>query len=419
MSGPSVQSGAPLALLMAAIVGYCVFSTAEVVLIKSLDKMAVVLPVLSCLCENAYWPAQGLMYRSLRRRSADARPNTWKTARGYIVIGCVASATSLLRCVGINGLPGSVYVVASCSDVIFNTLLNKICLKKHFLDLHYAAVLLTCVALTVLTQSKEASTMDHHHILQQHNATRDLDASGKAQRSDVTQTLVPLLAVLASALCSAGNSVLSDFLFSKDTQKGLLACTEASFYNSLIPCCVMPIVMFATGEFRRYEPEWNRLESVSPLTPWLACALGAGLAMAKMFDRLSKFTIIQSRNSFFFAILDAFRRMGTGLVSVWMFNEALTAAKLLAFALTTTAIIANSLGDSHLKRKKAMSQQTESLLNGTVESQSNPFCKANDVEMVGCLRELHPEEAQAAGCSIKPRSTPSALDRFYMYIASF
>jgi hypothetical protein len=99
-----------------------------------------------------------------------------------------------------------------------------------------------------------------------------------------------------------------------------------------------------------------------------------------------------------------------------MFNEALTAPKLLAFALTTTAIIANSLGDSHLKRKKAMSQQTGSLLNRTVESQSNPFRKADCVEMVGWL---HPEEAQAAGCSIKPRSTLSALDRLYMYIASF
>ena len=132
---------------------------------------------------------------------------------------------------------------------------------------------------------------------------------------------VPLLAVLASALCSASNSVLSDFLFSKDTQKGLLACTEASFYNSLIPFCVMPIVMVASGEFHRYAPEWDRLESNSPEMPWLACALGAGLAMAKMFDRLSKFTIIQQQNSFFFAILDAFRRMGTGLLSILMFNE--------------------------------------------------------------------------------------------------
>ena len=113
----SDRPNASLTLLLAAIVGYCMFSTAEVVLIKSLDRMAVVLPVLSCLCENSYWPAQGLMYHWLQQRSSDARPTTWKTTRGYIVIGCVASATSLLRCVGINGLPGSVYVVASCSDV--------------------------------------------------------------------------------------------------------------------------------------------------------------------------------------------------------------------------------------------------------------------------------------------------------------
>ena len=256
----SDRPGCALVLLLAAIASYCLFSTAEVVLIKSLDRMAVVLPVLSCLCENGYWPAQGLMYLSLRKRSPNARPTTWKTTRGYIVIGCMASATSLLRCVGINGLPGSVYVVASCSDVVFNTMLNKVCLKKMFLGLHYVAVLLTCLALVILTQSSEApGTLDHHHVLSMHNVTASVTTSAlvPAEASDgrraqesaaAAQNLVPLLAVLASALCSASNSVLSDFLFSKDTQKGLLACTEASFYNSLSPVCVMPFVMFATGK---------------------------------------------------------------------------------------------------------------------------------------------------------------------------
>jgi drug/metabolite transporter (DMT)-like permease len=255
----SDRPGCALVLLLAAIASYCLFSTAEVVLIKSLDRMAVVLPVLSCLCENGYWPAQGLMYLSLRKRSPNARPTTWKTTRGYIVIGCMASATSLLRCVGINGLPGSVYVVASCSDVVFNTMLNKVCLKKMFLGLHYVAVLLTCLALVILTQSSEApGTLDHHHVLSMHNVTASVTTSAlvpaeasvgrRAQESAAAENLVPLLAVLASALCSASNSVLSDFLFSKDTQKGLLACTEASFYNSLIPFCVMPFVMFATGK---------------------------------------------------------------------------------------------------------------------------------------------------------------------------
>ena len=176
----------------------------------------------------------------------------------------------------------------------------------------------------------------------------------------------------------------------------------------------------SAGEFRQYGPEWNRLESISLTTPWLACTLGAGLAVAKMFDRLSKFTIIQAQNSFFFAILDAFRRMGTGLLSVWMFNEALTTEKLLAFALTTMAIITNSLGDKRLKALKAQSEQQKSLMAGSthVGAVSGPD-KNCDIEMAEFTCTLHPEGARSSGsdaCGSRP--PPSRLDKFYRAVAT-
>jgi hypothetical protein len=134
MGGGGAATGVHTLLIV--ICGYCVFSTAEVVLIKSLDRWHVVMPVWTCLCENGYWMLQGAMYRYVSKRTPDARPVSFRAARGYMVIGTVAGATSLLRCVGINGLPGSVYVVVSCSDVVFNTLLNKVFLKKTFTRLH-------------------------------------------------------------------------------------------------------------------------------------------------------------------------------------------------------------------------------------------------------------------------------------------
>ena len=53
----SVTMGGSTTLrLLVVVAAYCVFSTAEVVVIKALDGMSVVLPVLTCLCENGYWP---------------------------------------------------------------------------------------------------------------------------------------------------------------------------------------------------------------------------------------------------------------------------------------------------------------------------------------------------------------------------
>ena len=263
------------AVLALVVVLYCIFSTCEIVIIKQLDKMAVILPVLTCICENGYWPVQGLMYVELRKRNPAALTLSFHRARGYIVIGIVASATSLLRCVGINGLPGSVYVVVSCSDVVFNTLLNKFCLKKNFTKLHYLAVMLTCSAIALLAVKDHAPTVDHHLVLAMHAGNRSSKVvagppshNRRLQQGEITSHQVwPLVAALTSALCSASNSVLSDFLLTKDKNKGLLAVSEASFFNSIIPFFVMPVVMVLSGEIHQYEPEWERLGDV-PASNW-------------------------------------------------------------------------------------------------------------------------------------------------------
>ena len=164
--------------------------------------------------------------------------------------------------------------------------------------------------------------------------------------------LIPLLAALASALCSTSSSVLSDFLLKKEKNKGLLAVSEVSFFNSVIPFFVMPFVMLATGEVHEYGPQWDRLAVTGGDLRLFAAFLCVCLGLGKMCDRLSKFTLIANSGAFFFAILDTFRRMGTGLLSVWMFGEAFTVAKLLSFVLCTVALTMNSIGDHRLKRAK-------------------------------------------------------------------
>ena len=97
---------------------YCLASASEVLLVKGLNQQTVEFPVLTSALLNGYWPLQLAMYFLLLCRADDPRFLTWPILRGYLVVGFIATGVSLLRCYGLNGLPGSTYVVISCSDIM-------------------------------------------------------------------------------------------------------------------------------------------------------------------------------------------------------------------------------------------------------------------------------------------------------------
>ena len=120
----------------------------------------------------------------------------------------------------------------------------------------------------------------------------------------------------------------------------------------------------------------------------LVCLLGIGLGLGKMCDRLSKFTIIASSGAFLFAILDTFRRMGTGLLSIWLFDEAFSVVKLATFILCLIALLLNSLGDSRLTDKKEKASQdggsslAQGLLLPRAQESASPLSVAEWTTMV-------------------------------------
>jgi drug/metabolite transporter (DMT)-like permease len=282
-------------------------------------------------------------------------------------------------------------------------------------------VVITSLAILLLSMQDEIASMDHHHALAQAGPAGSAASLPvpALQTPEIGVKQIPALAaVLGSALCSAGNSVLSDFLLAKDKNKGLLAVSEASFFNSIIPFHVMLVMMWVTGEVHQYPNEWHRLEGIGPHMPLFVCLLGCGLALAKMFDRLSKFTIISSSGAFFFAILDTFRRMGTGLLSVWMFGEELTAAKVIALLMTSVAIGLNSKGDQRLKQIKAEKESAAELLGshegGDTDEESNGASGASTNSLWDQANgELELELASAR------RNQKGTMDRFYYWLASF
>ena len=131
--------------LLVAAVFYCYASGAEVLLVKLMNikpphGAGVLLPLGTALLLNGYWPIQLVMYRFVWSKTASPRPLTWKHVRGYAIIGTMAAAVSALRCIGINYMPGSVYVIISTADLPMNTILSRLVLKKEFTTLQYVAV---------------------------------------------------------------------------------------------------------------------------------------------------------------------------------------------------------------------------------------------------------------------------------------
>ena len=155
-----------LTLLVAAAF-YCYASGAEVLLVKLMNSKpprgaGVLLPLGTALLLNGYWPIQLLMYRFVWAKTASPRPLTWKHVRGYAIIGVMAAAVSGLRCVGINYMPGSIYVIISTADLPLNTMLSRLVLKKRFTDLQYMAVLCAMSGIVVCLADPKGDSDKNH-----------------------------------------------------------------------------------------------------------------------------------------------------------------------------------------------------------------------------------------------------------------
>lgn len=251
-------SGRVLLVGLAAV--YCFASASEVLFVKGLNAQGIEFPVLTSALLNSYWPLQLAMYVALARRATNYRRLTWPIVRGYMVIGVLATAVSLLRCYGLNGLPGSTYVVLSCSDIVFNTLLSRFALKTRFTLYHYSAVLITVVGILLLGMSEEA-------------AAPQTSSKSEAGAPSVSVS-VAVVSSLGSALLSAVNSVLSEFLLSKDKSNPLVSVSEVSFFNSFVPSLVLPVAMHFTGELALYEQKFSAVQAAPGVL-----AIVAGLAL--------------------------------------------------------------------------------------------------------------------------------------------
>lgn len=294
--------------------------------------LQVSLVILTAMLLNAYCLIQAPMYLCMRRGTG--RVLTWRQLGGYAVIGSLAAAVTGTRSFGLNALPASVYVVCATSDLVFNTILSKIFLGKSFTLFHYAAVAIALAGI-VLVATEDSKSNKY-------------DCDGDTCADDF---LPGILMTLGSALCSAINAVLADKLLNVD-KKTLLGVAEVSLFNSAIPFCILWIPLLATKEYTRYDDALRSVQAQHAVAAFVACCVALGLA--KMIDRASKFTLVLMKSAFFYAIVDSFRKVLTGIIAIWAFGEANSWQKYVALALTALAMAVYTYGS---RQKQLASKQ--------------------------------------------------------------
>ena len=231
-----------------------------------------------------------------------------------------------------NALPGSVYVVLANSDLIFNTILSRLVLKKQFTHFHYLAVVIAIVGVCLMA----VSDLQNAH------------ACGGNVCGD-NYYLTGTLMALGSALASAINSVVADKVLTKD--KSMVGVAEISLFNSMMPSAILWVPMLLTSEQEGYDDTVADVRAHNNMVPFVLCCVGLGIS--KMIDRASKFTMVSMRGAFFYAIVDSFRKVFTAMCAIWVLGEPAEWNTYVALALTNVAMGVYA----YASRRKAAAEQ--------------------------------------------------------------
>ena len=119
---------------------------------------------------------------------------------------------------------------------------------------------------------------------------------------------------------------------------------ECSFFNALVPCFVLPLVLIVAPEYKR----WDHLTGRNTWNTLGVAGLCAIVCLAKYCDRVSKFTVVSKASTMFYAVTDSNMKLVAGIGTLIFFHEALTWGQVIGFFLIFISLLI-SLYDKKLK----------------------------------------------------------------------
>lgn len=297
---------------------YSFSSAAETLVIKALNynSVPILLPVYTAFLSNQLWIFMIPFYYFMKKK------DIVEYIGQYTTMGILIFIISLLRSIGANYLPGSLFSLLISSSILFNMLLRWVWLKKKITSWHIAAgFCCMCSAICVCIDKEGDLALDTHGIVSSLGAA----------------FFVALTGVWQEKLQATWDDVN-------------LRVVEMTIIASILASVLLVIVGMATKEFVEWTPTLvSAAQTTNSLSLVISCSVA--LPILKLLVRNTKYSIIQNSSSFFFEFVQASSALLGSLSNVLLFHESWALGYIGAFLFLGLAFIFYIIGNMKVKKE--------------------------------------------------------------------
>ncbi|GIQ80900.1 purine permease, plant [Kipferlia bialata] len=316
------------------------------------DVLGISYPWLGAVFLTAGWPvnAASLVYTRISGDNTYHKPSfEWvahlkRMFSRYTFLGVLDGVHISLLSIGLNALPGSVYMIIKSSSLPFNLILSRIMVGKKFTPHNLIAVVLVTTGICVIGFEPE-------------------DASYPILKD--TGYAMAFACSLASAFIDALQTCLAQVLFEDarvpKNQRTAEDVTQTAFYNGLVSFLLVLPMPWIVGE----NQDWDITDNMY----WI---VSIGVAMSKQLGYLFKFYTCMLASALFVGIVDMIRRVVVIIGCVMLYGEAWTTYKLVSVILVVTGFGVYVHG-GYLKEKGANTGERERLTPANSETEGGSF----------------------------------------------
>jgi drug/metabolite transporter (DMT)-like permease len=242
----------------------------------------------------------------------------------YSGMGLLIFSISLLRSIGANILPGSLFSLLISTSILFTMGLRWFWLKKKITSWHISAgFCCVCSAICICVDTKGDSLADSSFV---YGVAASIGAA--------------FFVALSGAWQEKIQSTWDDFN---------LRIIEMTIAASVLASLLLVLVGMCTREFLQWTPT---LVSATQTSASLALIIGSSLALPilKLLVRNTKYSIIQVSSSFFFEFIQASSALLGSLSNILLFNEPWGLGYIGAFLFLGLAFVFYSIGNMKTKK---------------------------------------------------------------------
>ena len=302
------------------IIVYTIAASSESWLVNWLKLLySIELPIFVTIILSSSWPIQLIQYlianQNYLKENGEKRIITPIMARNYIILGLLASFVSITKVSGLTTLPVVIYSIASNTEIVFETIMTVIVLKRTVSYLQIISVILVCMGVIISVYNPVSKMWGDNETV----TKREL--------------IIGLILTISSRFASSLNSILAD-KFLKIDSRSYMGCLECAVANSMIPFFILPTILIFIPEYN----SWNELRGTASGTCIITLILIA-LSITKYADRLSKFFILSSTSTMYFAAIDSNMKVVSGIGAFFFFGEIYYWPQILGFILIIVALI--------------------------------------------------------------------------------